>query len=354
LYDIGGKNFSRCINNFNEIVDKNSKLIYTIFSNTIYKQLMERSFKMKSIFKKLTAITLASICSIGLAMPAAAASNQWRKAENGWWYSHTDGSYTKNGWENIEEKWYYFDASGYMKTGWQFWNGNWYYLEQSGEMATGWKFIDEKWYYLDPTRGGAMATGFLTLGEDIYYLESNGEMRVEPLEKDGCYYLFDLSGKVISKIQKGQFHYDCPENWNLIVDMGNFVLLMPDSMDGSNIILIGLDMEQKFGEFSSLTEIQQTIKKEMKTMLEENLGGTIDNMIITSRKLSGTMTPDALDFEITYNMDDLKMRSSLCLLFFDDKFIEVCYTASADKFFSHQTEFKDFVTTIAPGNLVQN
>lgn len=31
-----------------------------------------------------------------------------------WWYKHNDGSYTKNGWEKIDDKWYLFDGDGWM------------------------------------------------------------------------------------------------------------------------------------------------------------------------------------------------------------------------------------------------
>lgn len=31
----------------------------------------------------------------------------------GWWYRHTDGTYTTNGWEKIGSEWFYFDDRGY-------------------------------------------------------------------------------------------------------------------------------------------------------------------------------------------------------------------------------------------------
>lgn len=34
--------------------------------------------------------------------------------DGGWWYLNEDGSSTKNGWQQIENKWYYFDEDGYM------------------------------------------------------------------------------------------------------------------------------------------------------------------------------------------------------------------------------------------------
>ncbi|MDD3253446.1 MAG: cell wall-binding protein [Lachnospiraceae bacterium] len=52
----------------------------------------------------------------------------------GWWYQHSDKSYTKNNWEEIKGQWYFFDENGYMKTGWIDWNGTRYYCAESGEM----------------------------------------------------------------------------------------------------------------------------------------------------------------------------------------------------------------------------
>lgn len=39
-------------------------------------------------------------------------SGTWLKSDNRWWYKHSDGSYTTNGWEKIGGTWYYFDSEG--------------------------------------------------------------------------------------------------------------------------------------------------------------------------------------------------------------------------------------------------
>lgn len=60
---------------------------------------------------------------------------EWKFTDDKWWYEHSDGSYTKNNWEEIKDQWYFFDEEGYMKTGWIDWEGEWYYCsESSGEM----------------------------------------------------------------------------------------------------------------------------------------------------------------------------------------------------------------------------
>ena len=83
-------------------------------------------------------------------------SGKWIKDSKGWWYRHSDGSYTTNDWEYIAGEWYYFNKQGYMQTGWISVGGKWYYLNSSGAMQTGWISVGGKWYYLNSS--GAMQT----------------------------------------------------------------------------------------------------------------------------------------------------------------------------------------------------
>ena len=99
-------------------------------------------------------------------------SGSWIKSSNRWWYKHSDGSYTTNGWEKIGSTWYYFDSEGWMKTGWIKEYGNWYYLDDSGAMKTGLQTIEGKQYYL--AASGAMQTGWHNIGDDTYFFASNG------------------------------------------------------------------------------------------------------------------------------------------------------------------------------------
>ena len=138
---------------------------------------------------------------------------QWNIDSHGWWYCHTDGSYTTNAWEYINGKWYYFDRNGYMVTGWQEIGGKWYYLYSDGSMASNtwiegyyvgedgswrkaqwidtahgwwychadgsyttsaWEYISGKWYYFD--RNGYMVTGWQEIGGKWYYLYDDGTM----------------------------------------------------------------------------------------------------------------------------------------------------------------------------------
>lgn len=61
---------------------------------------------------------------------------EWKSDGTGQWYAHSDGTYTKNNWEDIDGKWYFFNENGYMVTGWIDWNGSRYYCDNSGKMLT--------------------------------------------------------------------------------------------------------------------------------------------------------------------------------------------------------------------------
>lgn len=100
-------------------------------------------------------------------------SGSWIKSGSRWWYKHSDGSYTTNGWEKIGGTWYYFDSEGWMKTGWIKEYGNWYYLDDSGAMKTGWCWVSGSWYYLNSS--GVMQTGWHNIGDDTYFFANSGE-----------------------------------------------------------------------------------------------------------------------------------------------------------------------------------
>lgn len=101
----------------------------------------------------------------------------WVLEANGlWWYRHTDGTYTQNNWELINNKWYYFDSKGYMFTGWLNKNGTWYYMDETGAMKTGW----------------------FKSGNALYYLKNSGAMASnEKLNVNGAQYTFEASGACV-------------------------------------------------------------------------------------------------------------------------------------------------------------
>lgn len=187
----------------------------------------------------LTIVLILSVFVSSLTMSARAdIAGTWKKVGSRYWYSHNDGSYTRNGWEKIGGVWYHFDKDGWMQTGWIKDGSVWYYLEASGAMAhdkwvgdyyltssgamavstwignyyvgadgkwvpnamkpaakaqwlkdstgwwyrhadgsytrNGWELIDGTWYYFDAV--GYMKTGWILDGGKWYYLESSGAM----------------------------------------------------------------------------------------------------------------------------------------------------------------------------------
>lgn len=119
----------------------------------------------------------------------------WIQKDDKWWYRHANGSYTANGWENINGKWYHFDSEGWMQTGWILDDEKWYYLTDSGAMATGWVNVNGAWYYLDDS--GAMATGWIDVDGNRYYLDDSGAMATGWLMYEGSWYYLDDSGAMV-------------------------------------------------------------------------------------------------------------------------------------------------------------
>ena len=114
-------------------------------------------------------------------------SGSWIKSGSRWWYKHSDGSYTTNGWEKIGGSWYYFDSEGWIKE-----YGNWYYLDDSGAMKTGWCRVSGIWYYLNTS--GVMQTGLQTIGGNEYYLNTSGAMQTGWQNIGDDTYFFASSG----------------------------------------------------------------------------------------------------------------------------------------------------------------
>lgn len=140
---------------------------------------------MKKILLSSVAL-LSLVTSLSVSSPVSAqesispksyshSNGSWIQSNGRWWYKHSDGSYTRNEWEKINETWYYFDSEGWMKTGWFNEYGNWYYLDDSGAMKTGWCLISGSWYYLNTS--GVMQTGLQTIEGKQYYLADSGAMQ---------------------------------------------------------------------------------------------------------------------------------------------------------------------------------
>lgn len=112
---------------------------------------------------KFTKLIVTATLIAATAIPVSA--NEWKQDSKGWWYKHSDGSYTRNAWESVNGVWYAFDSNGYMRTGWFQDGGKWYYLDASGVMKTGWLQDTGKWYYLNAD--GSMAVNTTVEGYRI-------------------------------------------------------------------------------------------------------------------------------------------------------------------------------------------
>lgn len=118
----------------------------------------------------------------------------WVKEGSKWWYRHANGSYTKNGWEQIQGKQYYFDANGWMVA--NQWIGH-YYLKSDGSMARS-EWVENSRYYVD-------ANGLWDQGKTGRWFQSGSRWWYrhckdgsytkngwEPI--DGTWYHFDSAG----------------------------------------------------------------------------------------------------------------------------------------------------------------
>ena len=155
----------------------------------------------KFLLSSVASLSLVSTLAVSNPVSAQESSSQttysnssgsWIKSGSRWWYKHSDGSYTRNGWEKINETWYYFDSEGWMKTGWIKEYGNWYYLDDSGAMKTGWCWDSGSWYYLDTS--GVMQTGLQTIEGEQYYLDTSGAMQTGWHKIGDDTYFFASSG----------------------------------------------------------------------------------------------------------------------------------------------------------------
>ena len=133
----------------------------------------------------------------------------WMLDNTGWWYKHTDGTYTKGEWEKIDNKWYLFDSRGYMLYGWQYSSAdNWYYLGNAsdGSMKTGWVLTDNKWYYMNSD--GAMQIGWQKIDNEWYYFDNSGAMKTGWIKDNGKDYLLYSNGAMAHDLELYGYKFD--------------------------------------------------------------------------------------------------------------------------------------------------
>ncbi|MCQ4690832.1 hypothetical protein NE575_16355 [Clostridium sp. SL.3.18] len=128
----------------------------------------------------------------------------WKKINGNWYYIDSHGKLAVNEKKTIGNKTYLFDYSGVMKSGEIYWwnpeteENEHYITDVSGAVIkNGWTKIGLTWYYLD-VDGQIMKNQWILNNQ--YYLMAEGQMAVGTQVIDGVTYVFNDSGKLISKV----------------------------------------------------------------------------------------------------------------------------------------------------------
>ncbi len=153
---------------------------------------------MKKIFSVLSALII-SITMLSLTSYA----DEWKKVDNGYVYSYSDGTKAKNGWLTVDNKTYYIQKDGTRKTGWmKTTNGTKYYFDKNGVAAKN-KQVKFK-------------------NGDSYYFLSNGKMAVDYCYKKGAtFYYYGLDGK-LQDTAKLKLDMDYSELYSVIDNTYNY------------------------------------------------------------------------------------------------------------------------------------
>ena len=219
----------------------------------------------------------------------------WIESNGRWWYRHTDGTYTSNGWENIDGYWYYFDASGWMLVGWQPYENNWYYLRTEregthpmGSMATGWITVDGKQYYLyenvncygeaglNPTaKYGQMLTGWVKTGGYWYYCDVNTGEWIDPANDKG-----------VALITEATQHFSTPydwggDSWITGVDCSGFTMLVTQKVLGITL------PHHSASQYTPQTEVPLANRKPGDLVFFLNESGTIGHVAFHMGTIAG-------------------------------------------------------------------
>lgn len=146
----------------------------------------------------------------GVLLSRTTKAGQWILKDSKWWYRHSDGSYTANGWEYINGKWYLFDKQGWMLYDWKKDGNSWYYLGASndGSMKSGWLLKNNKWYYLGDSNDGSMKTGWQKINGNWYFFGQDGAMVTGWFKDKGYDYLTYSTGELVTNIDLYGYRFD--------------------------------------------------------------------------------------------------------------------------------------------------
>lgn len=137
----------------------------------------------------------------------------WKKFNGNWYYIDSDGKLAVGEKKVIENKTYLFNYEGVMQSGEVYWwnpeaeQDEYYITDSSGAIIkNGWVKKGLSWYYLD-TDGQIMKNQWIFNNQ--YYLLSQGQMAVGTQVIEEETYVFDESGRLISKVENF-------EGWKLL------------------------------------------------------------------------------------------------------------------------------------------
>ncbi|MDE5577640.1 MAG: hypothetical protein K2J11_09665, partial [Oscillospiraceae bacterium] len=128
--------------------------------------------------KKLISFIITLIITIPITSLTSYADS-WKKTDNGYVYTYSDGTIASKCWLNVDGNLYYVKKDGTRKTGWLTTsNGAKYYFNKDGTAVRNkkLKFSDGNRYYFKPN--GEMAVDYcLKEGNSFYYYGSDGNLQ---------------------------------------------------------------------------------------------------------------------------------------------------------------------------------
>ena len=318
---------------------------------------------MKKYLRRILAAALAASAALWAAAPASAAESGWQWDGSGWRYGYPAGNCAQDGWVLLDGNWYCFTPSGYMATGWVQDDGNWYYLDGSGAMKTGWLQDGGNWYYLE-NDGRMLSDVLLTLEDGIYYIQPNGVMAVGEITRNGRTMVFDSNGRLSDMPSEGtpQLTFVTPSGWFVTESEGSYLLMRQDminSLDGSNIIAVAVDLRQADAETRAQIEREvldadnpEVLEKIKSGIPEAMPSGVMDGLTVTGEARQGTMGNSAATYLITGAITqtgvEIPYKISQTHILFDDALVLVQMTSTEPMFDEYEADLEKVISSVMP------
>lgn len=114
------------------VTDSEAQAIYATYNSSVNSTTSTSTSTYEALLTGSTVYGTTAYANV----VSPSSEGYWVQDMYGWWYRNADGSYTVNGWQQINGKYYFFNEYGYMKTGWIYWNNQYYYCGLDGAMLT--------------------------------------------------------------------------------------------------------------------------------------------------------------------------------------------------------------------------